>query len=501
MKLTPTIKTNIIYVIALLHIVLFTYAAVSKLLDFENFQVQLGQSPLLSVYAGWVAWSVPLIEITLALLLMNRRTQFLALIGSFLLMVMFTAYIFIILQFSEYIPCSCGGILEKMNWTEHLYFNLFFCCLSAFAIMLTEIEKYPFIKIAKINFKILLLAISSSVAVITVVLLFLKSEQLIHQENNFVRRYPPHLYNKKQQINLNYVGHYFAGSNHKSFYLGNYSAPLTVMEIDFDLKKMKQHKIKLDDYSLPYRAAQVRVLDTTFYLSDGTVPCLFKGMITTWNVNRIPIDNKRFSAFEPIDNTLAVIRSRKQSNNESTLGILKYTHDKNNIRWNNSLLQKQIDGVFDSDGILHYNPSVQKIIYSYFYRNQFIVANKNLELHYRGNTIDTTTKAKIKIANLSNGDRKIAAPPLVVNRLISTNDTFLFVNSDVRGKYESTTMWKQATAVDVYNLETKEYQYSFYVYNINNKKPNGMFATSEQVYFLFDQVLIAYKLDSSVRRK
>jgi hypothetical protein len=35
----------------LLYIILFVYAAVSKLLDFENFQAQLGQSPLLSPFA------------------------------------------------------------------------------------------------------------------------------------------------------------------------------------------------------------------------------------------------------------------------------------------------------------------------------------------------------------------------------------------------------------------------------------------------------------------
>ncbi|MEJ0031509.1 MAG: MauE/DoxX family redox-associated membrane protein [Bacteroidota bacterium] len=42
-------------------------------------------------------------------------------------MVMFTAYIVVITRFSEYTPCSCGGVLEKMSWDQHLVFNIGFC--------------------------------------------------------------------------------------------------------------------------------------------------------------------------------------------------------------------------------------------------------------------------------------------------------------------------------------------------------------------------------------
>ena len=50
----------ILEIICLLYILLFAYAAVSKLLDFESFRIQLAQSPLLSSHTDWVAWTVPL---------------------------------------------------------------------------------------------------------------------------------------------------------------------------------------------------------------------------------------------------------------------------------------------------------------------------------------------------------------------------------------------------------------------------------------------------------
>ncbi len=108
MKLSISIKNLIITVICYLYVLLFVYAAVSKLLDFENFQVQLGQSPLLSAYAGWVSWGVIITELVISLLLVLNKTRLLGLYLSFTLMVMFTTYIYIILNYSAFIPCSCG---------------------------------------------------------------------------------------------------------------------------------------------------------------------------------------------------------------------------------------------------------------------------------------------------------------------------------------------------------------------------------------------------------
>ncbi len=62
-------------VVAFLFILLFVYAAVRKVSDFETFTVQLAQSPLLSAYAGIIAWLVPGIEIIIALLLFGMDFQ------------------------------------------------------------------------------------------------------------------------------------------------------------------------------------------------------------------------------------------------------------------------------------------------------------------------------------------------------------------------------------------------------------------------------------------
>lgn len=122
MKLAAKTQNLIVEIIALLYVLLFVYAAVSKILDFENFQVQLGQSPLLSAFARWVAFGVPFLELFIVVLLVLPKWRLTGFYFAFSLMVLFSTYIIVILNFSSFVPCSCGGILEDMSWTQHLIF-------------------------------------------------------------------------------------------------------------------------------------------------------------------------------------------------------------------------------------------------------------------------------------------------------------------------------------------------------------------------------------------
>lgn len=124
--------------ICFLFIILFIYAAGNKLFDYEKFTIQLGQSPMVTRWAGFVAWFIPATEISIAILLTIKRTQKAALYAAFNLMVAFTVYIFIVTHFYAHVPCSCGGVLERLSWTEHLYFNIGFVFLAMLALVLHD---------------------------------------------------------------------------------------------------------------------------------------------------------------------------------------------------------------------------------------------------------------------------------------------------------------------------------------------------------------------------
>ncbi|MBB5438015.1 putative membrane protein YphA (DoxX/SURF4 family) [Pedobacter sp. AK017] len=113
-----------------LFILLFLYAAFSKLHDFQKFKVQLAQSPILSDFTLLIALLVPAVEILIAIGLAFKRTLLPALWASYGLMIMFSLYIMVIARFVDRPVCHCGGVFEDMSWDVHLLFNMGFVVLS-----------------------------------------------------------------------------------------------------------------------------------------------------------------------------------------------------------------------------------------------------------------------------------------------------------------------------------------------------------------------------------
>ncbi|WP_051227830.1 MauE/DoxX family redox-associated membrane protein [Gillisia sp. JM1] len=136
MFFTSNQKHWILEGITFLFILLFVYAAVSKLLTYEQFKAQLEQSPFLSSFADFLVWGVPATELLIATLLFWPKVKLEGLWSSFILMVIFTTYIIIVLNFSDSIPCSCGGVISSFSWTQHLIFNIGFIVLALFGIFL-----------------------------------------------------------------------------------------------------------------------------------------------------------------------------------------------------------------------------------------------------------------------------------------------------------------------------------------------------------------------------
>ncbi|WP_128763343.1 MauE/DoxX family redox-associated membrane protein [Leeuwenhoekiella aestuarii] len=111
-------------------ILLWVYAATAKLLEFDQFKVQLSQVSFLKPMAGILVYIIPLVEYSLAGLLLVSKTRSMGLLGSALVMSVFTAYIAGMISFSPDLPCSCGGIINNFTWQQHLIFNLLFTALA-----------------------------------------------------------------------------------------------------------------------------------------------------------------------------------------------------------------------------------------------------------------------------------------------------------------------------------------------------------------------------------
>jgi uncharacterized membrane protein YphA (DoxX/SURF4 family) len=508
MKLRATTQIILLNSICLLYVVLFIYAAVSKLLDFEQFRLQLGQSPLLSAFAGWASVGVPTVELFISLLLIFPKFRLAGLFASLSLMVMFTTYIIIILYFSAFIPCSCGGILEKMSWAQHLVFNVGFIVLAIFGLFVSEqsvnvdvnsVQNEP------VNFLFLfkkrdalILFICFLFSVSLVVLLYALSEHSIHRNNSFLRRYPHHPVSLLHGLPITYNSYYIAGVANDRIYLGNVTAPLHLLSIDTSLHDVKPIRLRLERrHNYTFSAVQIRINAPYFYLIDGTVPIIFKGTISEWFGRPLVKEKKYFSLLEPMDSNHFALRSMNPFTNEYVLGTL-FTNDSFHLKLAPHLLQKQVDGTFDTDGMLTYNKQLQQLIYVYYYRNAFVVADRNLQTVYRGKTIDTVSHASIKVAYLhTKKEKKLAIQPPMIQLFSTSAGKYLFAISNRLGRYEPEAMLKDASIVDVYNLQKQTYEFSFYLYNYKNEKVKSFKVYGNLLIALTEHYIVTYKLKAN----
>ncbi|MBS1527427.1 MAG: hypothetical protein JST19_17390 [Bacteroidetes bacterium] len=134
-KSTPARRMAVEIISALL-VLLFVYAAISKLIDHKQFAHTLGKVSLLAPVAIAISWLVPVAELIISGLLLGKRTRLAGLAASLSLLLLFTAYLSFTLALGTNIPCSCGGILQGMKWGPHIAFNMVFVLLAFIAINL-----------------------------------------------------------------------------------------------------------------------------------------------------------------------------------------------------------------------------------------------------------------------------------------------------------------------------------------------------------------------------
>jgi len=488
MKISSKVKDVLGECIALLHIVLFVYAAANKVLDFVNFQIQLAQSPLLSSFAESISYIVPATEILISILLVFRATRLIGLYASFSLMVMFSAYIVIMINFSPFVPCSCGGILEKMSWNQHLIFNIVFVLIGFIGILI-----FPK-SIDKPNLRI---PVSLTLAVIScaaLVLLYISSEEMIHHRNNFTRRFPTHPATMNEMMDLKVNSYYIAGEGNGKVYLGNFTAPLTVTVVDSTLRYKRQQVIKVMPAIDHYFSLQLSIQMPYFYLIDGRKPVVYRGIVGEWTATVWTENTAYFNAFEPISDSKAAFRAISSNSRDHILGLFK-VDDTTRVEVK-PLLDKQTDGIFDTGGTLRYNSESKKLLYVYTYKNQYLVIDDGLTSKKIQRTIDTTSKVRIKTRyDSASKMRQLASPAWTVNNRARTYKNYLFVNSALMGKFELEEMWKTASVVDIYDFNKDTYEFSIYLTNIMESKMSDFIVNDDKLYAICGNYLSVYRLD------
>jgi len=332
-----------------------------------------------------------------------------------------------------------------------------------------------------------------SISLVTV--LFALSEDSIQRNNSFLRRYPHHPATKQQVLDIKYNSYYIAGVTKDRIYLGNSTAPLHLLSLNKELKDTIHIQLNIKDHEqYAFGSVKIDIRPPYFYLSDGTVPIIYRGKLGEWNAEPLMQGSAFFSQIKTIAEKDFIIRARSSASNENVLGKISI-QDSTRVKLFPSLLEKQIDGVFDTDGMLLYNEELRKSIYVYFYRNEIIVADTSLNLVNRQRTIDTVSMAQLEIAKVKSKNKHTLRPKaLLVNKRASTSGNYLFIHSDRLGKYEAEEMLGQASIIDVYDLTKNTYKLSFYLYNQQGEKMREFQLFDHFLIALMGNYIVTYKL-------
>lgn len=137
-------RTITLEIIIGLLVLLWVYAALSKLEDYHAFYRQLAWNKVVGGYEDFLFYFLPGIELIAALALIFKPTRIYGLWLSAGLMLAFTGYVFYVVYVDQSkATCTCGGVIFAMSWKQHLLFNVAYLILSITGIYLHRTSLQP----------------------------------------------------------------------------------------------------------------------------------------------------------------------------------------------------------------------------------------------------------------------------------------------------------------------------------------------------------------------
>lgn len=316
-----------------------------------------------------------------------------------------------------------------------------------------------------------------------------------HFERDFVFQ---KVINASRVLYLGYNSYYMAGTDAERIYLGNWTNPyhvLVINAVSLDTQHVNLNiKAPLQTGSLD--GFRIKIDSPYFFLLNGTVPSVLRGKVDEWVVDDFAADYAYFVDATPTGPSSFAVRSLSVGGEGYELGRLSDSEP--HFEFKNDLLEKQVDGVFCVDGQMHYNQQLKKVVYLYYYRNEYVVSNRDLELSYRANTIDSFSRVFLSVVDIqSTGSKMLASPPAIVNAHSCVFGRWLFVQSKVMGAGESVETFKENDVIDAYDLSKGRYSYSFYVNRPHKAHLKEFQVFQDNVAVLHDRSLAFYPMNLS----
>lgn len=346
---------------------------------------------------------------------------------------------------------------------------------------------------------ILSLFIATAMGITVVLVLYWYADARAVRAYDFNRNVRVHTLPVDTVINLVASDFNFAGADGNELWLSRSYFPPRLLHMD----STGIDSVSLKGITDSVQVAEVHIDPPYFYVVDAGRYQVYRGNLNTLTIEEKLVRNTFFSEAIPVSAASVILRSIGEKDRIYILEKKSRTTSLNTAA--NDLLEKQVDGLFCTDGKLHYASGMQQLVYVYFYRNEFIVADTSLNLAYRAHTIDPIERAQIEVAEIkSERASRFSKPPLMVNEHSAVYQHYLFIHSPLASQTEDPDEFRRVSVVDVYDLADRgKYRFSFYVPEYANKKVNRFIVTRSRFVAIHGQYLIEYSfvVDSLLREQ
>lgn len=270
--------------------------------------------------------------------------------------------------------------------------------------------------------------------------------------------------------------------------------------LEVDLRTLDTSSFIVPEHDLEgieFQNPHMLVNDSDLIIADGSMGMLLRSD----DARQGKFIKKDFPAFSLIVQTTDTTFVLRTYNASAQQDILTWINTINGERHDNLVaLQKQMDGILCVDGSLLFNRDLQRIVYVYYYRNEFVTSDAVLKSISRGRTIDETDRASIEVDTYEhNGEltTTFKSPPHLVNKRCATDGNYLYVVSDVKATNQERLTFDTNYTIDRYNLVTFTYDGSFLVKPPKDRhdlKNFDFVVSGNKLIAIFDDQLFVYAL-------
>jgi hypothetical protein len=312
--------------------------------------------------------------------------------------------------------------------------------------------------------------------------------------NGFTRVFKKDVITLVNTKDIKYNSYYFAGIAPDKVFLGNFTAPSQLLICDRSLKDTMYARLIIPiGNKVAIDHIRVSVNFPALYLVDEFTNKIYSTTFPSMSCDSIAsLSITGSDDIIPLSYKSCIVRAYDTILKKAVIGKIPFVNNK--LLINPSILTRQIDGIFCTDGKMC--KALNGFVYAYYYRNEFISFDSDLNIIYRARTLDTNTIAKLHLDTIQS-DKVVtqSAPPLIVTRQLCADSDYIYINSALVADNEKLTNFNNNAVIDVFSASKGVYEYSFYLPYYKGIKPSEYRVNKKQLFALYSHYILVFQLN------